>query len=261
MIVVDASVVLKWFVEEPLHSEARHIFKYQLDIQAPDIILVEVANGARKKATRGEIDFEHARKIVELVFESIPTLIPASQILRQAMGLALELRHPIYDCLYLACVTDLHDGLVTADKEFFDKVKQTGYRESIRFLDDPELALPLFLSLQKAGEIANLSDLLREAHGNISKLLQSNDPAEFLPVFDSPNERRLYALLQSLSVEELADVLALGRIGQGQEGIDWVKIRNQARANIQDNDSDFLRKVEVMTIYLQRGLDVLRDQK
>ena len=176
------------------------------------------------------------------------------------MGLALELRHPIYDCLYLACVTDLHDGLVTGDKKFFDKVKKTKYGSAVRFLDDPELALPLFLSLRKAGEIANLSDLLREAHGNVSNILKSSDPANYQIVFDSPAERRLYAALQNLNVEELADVLALEWIGRGHEGTNWIEIRNRARAAIQEGDDDFLRKVEVMATYLQKGLDILRGQ-
>ena len=52
MIVVDASVAIKWFVGVPLHPEARHIYKYQLDIQAPDFILIEVPNVAWKKAQR-----------------------------------------------------------------------------------------------------------------------------------------------------------------------------------------------------------------
>jgi predicted nucleic acid-binding protein len=264
MIIVDASVALKWFVEEPLYSCARHILEYQLDMQAPDYILIEVANAARKKATRGEIVNDHARQIVKLVTEAIPTLIPASKILGQAMEMALALDHPIYDCLYLACLTDRHDGLVTADKKFFNKVKQTDRADQIHFLDDPELALPLYLAIHKADELIKLSELLEQTHDNLRDLLTGKQEFQFVeitalqPLFDSPAAHRLHSVIQSFNHEELADVLALGWLGRGYDGTDWAKIRQQAKAAIKAHDSDYLRYVESITIYLRQGLDILR---
>ena len=41
---VDASVVLKWFVTEPLSGQARQLLNGQLDLHAPDILLAEFAN-------------------------------------------------------------------------------------------------------------------------------------------------------------------------------------------------------------------------
>ena len=36
MLIVDSNVIIKWFVDEPLHAEARHIFKYRQDLAAPE---------------------------------------------------------------------------------------------------------------------------------------------------------------------------------------------------------------------------------
>ena len=114
-IIVDASVAMKWFVEETLHDEARHLLKYQRDIEAPDFILIEVANVAWKKAVRKEISSEQAQTIVHVIPQFIPALLPSSKLLERATALAIELLHPVYDCLYLACAELTGTVLVTAD--------------------------------------------------------------------------------------------------------------------------------------------------
>ena len=52
---VDASVVIKWFVTEPLCEEARQLLGERLDLHVPDILLAEFANIIRKRVRRGEI--------------------------------------------------------------------------------------------------------------------------------------------------------------------------------------------------------------
>ncbi len=143
MFITDASVAVKWFVEEPLHAQARRIFKFQRDIQAPDIILLEVANAAWKKTMRGEIRKQQMRDIIAVLPDYFPDLIPSAKVLARASELAIELEHPVYDCLYLACATGPDDVLVTADKRFFNKVKNARLSAQIHFLGDPDLALPL----------------------------------------------------------------------------------------------------------------------
>ena len=101
-LVVDANVVIKWFVDENLRDQARHIFEYQLELTAPEFVLAEVANIAWKKARRNEIDKDQARFIVESLPKYIPFLIPTRDLIEAATRLALNLDHPVYDCLYLA---------------------------------------------------------------------------------------------------------------------------------------------------------------
>ena len=172
MLVVDSSVVVKWFVDEPLHAEARHIYKYQQDILAPEFVLVEVANVVWKKVRRKEIGADQAYEIINLAIEALPGFIHSPDILVQAAKLAIELAHPVYDCLYLACINEPQDTLVTGDKRFFNKVKDTRFGDRIRFLDDPDLALPLYVPLHKVDQIIKLSDLIEETHRNLISTLE-----------------------------------------------------------------------------------------
>ena len=50
---VDASVVTKWFVPEPLFEEARLVLVHHVDLHAPDMLLAEFANNIWKKRRRG----------------------------------------------------------------------------------------------------------------------------------------------------------------------------------------------------------------
>lgn len=50
--VVDASVAIKWFVTEDLHEHALTLFDQPETLIAPDLICLEIANVAWKKAKR-----------------------------------------------------------------------------------------------------------------------------------------------------------------------------------------------------------------
>lgn len=52
---VDASIVVKWFVTEPLSDDARCLLSHRIDLHAPDILLAEFANTIWKKARLREI--------------------------------------------------------------------------------------------------------------------------------------------------------------------------------------------------------------
>ena len=264
MLVVDSNVAVKWFVDEPLHAEACHIYKYQQDILAPEFVIVEVANVVWEKVRRKEIGADQAYEIINLVIEALPGFIHSPDILVQAAKIAIELAHPVYDCLYLACINEPLDALVTSDKRFFKKVKDTRFGARIRFLDDPDLALPLYIPLQKIDEIIRFAELIEDTHRNpISALKGENELAfyktlELQPLFDSPAYRCLNAKIENLSAVEQADILALGWLGRGYGGEDWKPIREHAETMIKGNDKRFLHYVASKAIYVEQGLAALR---
>ena len=53
ILVIDASVAAKWFVDEPRRDQARDVLGRGMDLIAPDLILVEVANALRNKTRNG----------------------------------------------------------------------------------------------------------------------------------------------------------------------------------------------------------------
>ena len=102
-LVVDASIVVKWFVAEQWTDESRRLLAQSIERYAPDLILSETANVIWKKARKKEIQ-DPNRYFAELAhLPDAIVLRPSQEIVTRASIIALELNHPVYDCLYLAC--------------------------------------------------------------------------------------------------------------------------------------------------------------
>ena len=110
-LVVDASVAVKWFTTEEWTEESRRLLAASIDRHAPDLILAETA-----KARRGEIEAAHRyfREVANL--PDVLVLHRSQELFVRASAIALELDHPVYDCIYLACAEVEGVPLVTADR-------------------------------------------------------------------------------------------------------------------------------------------------
>lgn len=124
--VVDASVAIKWVVDEQQRDTARRFLLDNADLVAPELLLVEIANILRSKVARQEIGREQARGALEAVRLAVPTLVPDKDLVGHALDLTLRLDHPTYDCMYLACAADHDANFITADARLIGKLKQTG---------------------------------------------------------------------------------------------------------------------------------------
>jgi hypothetical protein len=68
MIVLDASVTVKWFASEPGSAEARSLVYSGNELVAPELLQAEVASALVKKALRQQLNPEEARgRIIPLV--------------------------------------------------------------------------------------------------------------------------------------------------------------------------------------------------
>src|SRR3954453_16608751 len=97
-LIVDASVAVKWVAEEPGSAKARDLIGSGQRLLAPDLVLVEAGNALRKKLARGVIDRVQALSGVQTVERAFDELFPARPLVHAAIRLALDLRHPVYDC-------------------------------------------------------------------------------------------------------------------------------------------------------------------
>lgn len=126
VIVLDASVLVKLFVDEPLSDEAQAVAARHAMILAPEIVRVEVASAITRKARNHELSAEAAAAKLadwrEFAALGNVRLTPDRDVLPAAEQLSLGLRHPLADCLYLAVAE--RDGLplVTADGPFVEAV-------------------------------------------------------------------------------------------------------------------------------------------
>jgi predicted nucleic acid-binding protein len=128
ILVVDASVAIKWFVEEPLRPQARKLLADRHEFVEPDLLISEVANIAWKKTVRGEIQADQARSIVRNIGlpPFVSTFVEATTLRERALALALQWKHPVYDCFYAACAEVISAPLLSADEKFLRLVKASG---------------------------------------------------------------------------------------------------------------------------------------
>lgn len=125
MIVVDASVGLKWFIPEPGMTEALRVLRSGRKLVAPAIMKEEVVSGLVRRVRREELTASEAREsakewLSELRNETVH-LIENEELLVEASEIGFELKHPLFDCIYLALAVRLNASLVTADKPFFER--------------------------------------------------------------------------------------------------------------------------------------------
>ena len=130
MIVVDANVILKWFLPEAGSREAIALQTGTHNLAAPVLIRLEVA-GAICRATRGnaprltpaEAD-QLCSRWFGLIAGRVLELVPDETLLEEACGLAVSLGHPLADCLYLELSHRRSIPLVTADRVFHERVAE-----------------------------------------------------------------------------------------------------------------------------------------
>ena len=132
--IIDASVAFKWLVEEPGSAVAIGWIG-RVELTAPTLIHAEVANGLCKLVRRGEIVggdkmMRQLEQLVQLVetFDEIP-------VMTRAVEIAIQVRHSIYDCIYLALAEARDTELLTADKRFTAKLSGTSSADRVVAFD------------------------------------------------------------------------------------------------------------------------------
>ena len=135
-VVVDASVAIKWYTPEARHANAKALLGLADTIVAPELIVSEVTNVAWAKARRGEISEQVAGLIAAWIRSGVPALVPAIELNEHALQIALTLRHPVYDCMYLACAQLEAAPLVTDDQRFLRALASGSWRDQVIALSD-----------------------------------------------------------------------------------------------------------------------------
>ena len=120
--IVDASVAVKWVVNESGSDRARLLSHARLE--APDLLPIECANILWKKVRIRDLTREQASARLELLLRAPVSLAESPRLLDSALVLALDLHHPVYDCVYLALALRRDIPLVTADDRLVAAVRK-----------------------------------------------------------------------------------------------------------------------------------------
>lgn len=140
--VPDASVAVKWFIDEQHSGNARKMkdlfAKGTIDLEAPSLIEYETASALR---------FHPVVKLNSDQFLSVMRSLEGLQITREptsaewATAHTLTLENPIsiYDSIYIAFAKSDHSIMVTADAALINKIKQPQTKRKVILLGDLSL--------------------------------------------------------------------------------------------------------------------------
>ena len=109
MIVLDASIIIKWFINES-DSEIALQFKEDLlqqneNIVVPDLALYEIVNVLRFK---NGVNERAIKAILPALFNlGIEIITPSQELLEESLHLSFATDLSIYDCVYLALANEL----------------------------------------------------------------------------------------------------------------------------------------------------------
>lgn len=130
MIVVDASVAVKWLVQEVSSDLADDLLVHNGgDLIAPAIFAVEITAALVRKAN----EVKSNRAGCEAGLNSLAAMLDNGIVairetpvtdLTTAARLAIDLGHPLKDCIYLVLAMELGCDLVTCDAKFAVKARK-----------------------------------------------------------------------------------------------------------------------------------------
>jgi predicted nucleic acid-binding protein len=121
-LVIDASVAIKWVIEEDGTKEALALRR--LALAAPDLLVAECGNVLWKKVRRRELSEREAAFAAGLLARADIELVAMRPYLEAATRIAVALDHPAYDCFYVALAEAEGLRLVTADADLVRAVRR-----------------------------------------------------------------------------------------------------------------------------------------
>ena len=134
--VVDASVVIKWFLPE-IHSEAAlRLHRSSARLHVPAFVSLELGNVLAKKIRRGELARAEGDVILKEL-KHLPLQYHADeQLFPAAYQLALDTQRSVYDCLYLALAEAIDGVMITADHKFYSSLAGGSYGRRVLWVED-----------------------------------------------------------------------------------------------------------------------------
>ncbi len=123
-VVIDACVVVKWFIEEPHYEDALKLRDMHVNgeilLVSPSILPYEVANVLKYSGAFSSDEIKLA--IDALTGYGIKMFPFRGQLAREAINIAIEKDVTIYDASYVALSKILRAKMYTADEKLIKKL-------------------------------------------------------------------------------------------------------------------------------------------
>jgi len=130
-LVLDASAVAKWFIEEDESREMHRVIDLHLSgrvtIYVPSLLLVELANALRYVSGLTSTDVINALEALKSLRLNI---VSDLEVLNDAIEIAFNQNITVYDAIYVALARTTGSKLVTYDKELLRKFSDIARKAS-----------------------------------------------------------------------------------------------------------------------------------
>lgn len=133
-LIVDASVVAKFYFFEDGSEQARAILTSGIVIAAPELLLIEIASVAATKTRRGLSTRDQAREAVVSLGDLVDEFVPLGGLAARAFSIASDSSCSAYDATYLALAQERGVRVLTADLRLVERAKAAGMESLIRGL-------------------------------------------------------------------------------------------------------------------------------
>jgi len=137
-LVIDASVVLKWYLSDEEHGEkALDILDAhasdRLSLHAPALLEFEVASGLTIAKKRARVGIDDALKAMEGFTELGIGLYSLSPFFQKVLDYSDKYNISAYDAGYIGLANNLKINVVTADRRLFNS---TGKLRFVKWIGD-----------------------------------------------------------------------------------------------------------------------------
>lgn len=137
-LVVDTNIAIKWVVPESDSAAALELLAHQ--ILAPELLLSECLNVLWQKRMKQELDARGTDAALVALASASIDWVPIKPLMNDVLELSARLKHPAYDCAYLAAAMRMDVPMVTADGRFVRRCRQRDASDLapfVRLLGEP----------------------------------------------------------------------------------------------------------------------------
>jgi len=167
-LVVDASVAIKWLVQEEYSAEARLLLTYLSSVEgsasliliAPDVILAEIGHAMRRLVNRGELLANTAEILYSYFVKNAPIALfniyndarygTGEHLVLDAIRIGNQYSCSFYDALYVSLSLKRNAFFVTSDRKLYDKLLPIFQGQQMIWVSD----IPQWLGISEEGQKA-----------------------------------------------------------------------------------------------------------
>jgi len=135
MIILDASVIVKWFSEEE-HTDIALEIRERIRIGkekviVPDLLLYELANALKYNPNFDASDVSDA--LTSIFDMDINIVTPIPETINSAIKLGFQYNITVYDAFYIALARETELIYITADKRLCERVNNLNF---VRYIEN-----------------------------------------------------------------------------------------------------------------------------